>query len=147
MDWIESLAAHWAWLILGAILATAEVLIPGFFLIWFAFAAMVIGLVALFFPVPVTLQIALFAILSVASVYAGRRWFLRNPIESADPKLNDRGARLVGEMVTVVEAIDHGTGRVKVGDSVWNAKGPDAEAGTKLTVIGISGTTLLVESR
>ena len=48
------------------------------------------------------------AVLAVAAVYAGRRWFAMNPIESSDPNLNDRGARLIGETVTVVEAIaDH----------------------------------------
>jgi inner membrane protein len=145
MGWLETLAPHWGWLILAAILATAEVLIPGFFLIWFAFAALVTGLIALFLPVSVTIQIALFAILAVASVYAGRRWFLKNPIESSDPMLNDRGARLVGEVVTVVEAIDAGGGRVKVGDSVWRAKGSDADIGTKVKVAGTAGTTLIVE--
>ena len=146
MGWLETLAPHWGWLILAAILATAEVLIPGFFLIWFAFAALVTGLIALFLPVSVTIQIALFAIFAVASVYAGRRWFLNNPIESADPKLNDRGARLVGEVVTVVEAIDAGRGRVKVGDSVWNAKGADAAVGAKVRIAGADGSVLRVEA-
>jgi inner membrane protein len=145
MGWIETLEPHWAWLILAAALATAEVLIPGFFLIWFALAAFATGLIALLLPVPIAVQLVLFSVLAVASVYAGRRWFKQNPIESADPKLNDRGARMVGEVVTVVEAIEAGGGRVKVGDSVWSAKGPDTAVGTKVRISGLNGSVLQVE--
>jgi inner membrane protein len=145
MGWIETLSPHWAWLILAAALATAEVLIPGFFLIWFALAAFATGLIALLLPVPIAIQLVLFAVFAVASVYAGRRWFKLNPIESADPKLNDRGARMVGEIVTVVETIEAGGGRVKVGDSVWNAKGPDAAVGTKVRISAMDGGAVVVE--
>lgn len=145
MAWVESLSAHWAWLILAAALATAEVLIPGFFLIWFALAAFITGLITLLLPVPVAVQLVLFALAAVASVYAGRRWFRLNPIETQDPKLNDRGARMVGEIVTVVEAIEAGGGRVKVGDSVWSARGPHADVGTKMRISGSEGSILRVE--
>ena len=145
MAWIEALDAHWAWLILAAALATAEVLVPGFFLIWFALAAFATGLIALFLPVPVAIQLVLFALFAVVSVYAGRRWFKLNPIESADPKLNDRGARMVGAIVTVVEAIEAGGGRVKIGDSVWSAKGPDAKVGAKVRISAMDGGAVVVE--
>jgi inner membrane protein len=145
MDWLNSLEPHWFWLILAALLGTAEILVPGFFLIWFAVAAAVTGVVAFFLPISLTAQGLLFAALAVASVYAGRRWFVQNPIESDDPKLNDRGARLTGEIVTVVEAITNGRGRVKVGDSVWNARGADAPGGAQVRVTGSDGALLLVE--
>ncbi len=145
MAWIEALDAHWAWLILAAALATAEVLVPGFFLIWFALAAFATGLIALFLPVPVAIQLVLFAMFAVVSVYAGRRWFRMNPIESADPKLNDRGARMIGEIVTVVETIEAGGGRVKIGDSVWSAKGQDAKVGAKVRICAMDGSAVAVE--
>ncbi len=145
MAWIEALDAHWAWLILAAALATAEVLVPGFFLIWFALAAFATGLIALFLPVPVAIQLVLFAVFAVVSVYAGRRWFKMNPIESADPKLNDRGARMIGEIVTVVETIEAGGGRVKIGDSVWSAKGPDTAIGAKVRISAMDGGAVVVE--
>ena len=91
------------------------------------------------------MQLVLFALAAVASVYAGRRWFRLNPIETQDPKLNDRGARMVGEIVTVVEAIEAGGGRVKVGDSVWSARGPHADVGTKMRISGSEGSILRVE--
>ena len=145
MGWIETLSPHWAWLILAAALATAEVLVPGFFLIWFALAAFATGLIALLLPIPVAIQLVIFAVFAVVSVYAGRRWFKMNPIESADPKLNDRGARMLGEIVTVVETIEAGGGRVKIGDSVWSAKGPDAKVGTKVRISAMDGGAVVVE--
>jgi len=59
--------------------------------------------------------------------------------------LNDRIARHVGETVEVVTAIRDGNGRVKLGDSVWIAKGPDADVGSRVRVTGADGTCLVVE--
>ncbi len=146
IDWINELDPHWFWLIIGGLLGIAEILIPGFFLIWLSAAAIVTGIVGFLLPIPMTAQMALFAVLAVASVYSGRRWFAINPIESSDPNLNDRGARLIGESVVVVEAIIGGRGRVKVGDSVWTAKGADAAVGARVRITGSDGATLNVDS-
>lgn len=145
MDWLNALEPHWTWLIVGMLLATAEIIVPGFFLIWFAAAAIVTGMLSFLLPLTGAAQIGLFAVLALAAVYAGRKWFAKNPIISSDPKLNDRGARLTGEVVTVVEAIRNGQGRVKVGDSVWSARGDDADAGTQVRITGSAGASLLVE--
>ncbi len=145
LDWLNGLEPHWMWLILGVILGTAEIVAPGFFLIWLAGAAILTGLAALVLPISMTLQIGLFSVLAIASVYAGRRWFADNPIVSDDPNLNDRGARLAGQVVVVVEAIENGTGRIKVGDSVWTAKGVDADVGARVKITGANGNVLLVE--
>ena len=144
-DWLNALEPYWTWLIVGMLLATAEIIMPGFFLIWFAAAAILTGVLAFLLPISVAAQIGLFAVLALGAVYAGRRWFATNPIISSDPKLNDRGARLTGEIVTVVVAIQDGTGRVKVGDSVWSARGADAGVGDRVRVTGADGAVLLVE--
>lgn len=145
-EWLGNFTGHWFWLSLGVVLAAAEIVAPGFFLIWLAVAAIITGLLAWVVPIPAALQVGLFAVIAVAAVYAGRRWFKMNPIESDDPNLNDRGARLIGELVTVVEAIDGGQGRVKVGDSVWSARGPDTPVGSRVRVTGSNGSMLSVES-
>ena len=145
MEWLNSLEPHWFWLLAGLLLGAAEIIIPGFFLIWFAIAAVITGMLAFVLPDAVALQIGVFAVVAVAMVYFGRRWFAANPIVSSDPLLNDRSARLVGEIVTVVDAIEHGSGRVKVGDSVWSAKGADAAVGAKVRISGANGSVLMVE--
>jgi inner membrane protein len=143
-DWLQNLAQHWVWLSLGLILGAIEMLVPGFFLMWLGLAALIVGVLTWALPISLPLQVALFAILSVLTVYAGKKFLKDNPIESTDPMLNDRGARLTGEIVTVVEAIVDGRGRVKVGDTEWNARGVDAKAGAKVRVTGADGAVLLV---
>jgi inner membrane protein len=144
-DWLSNLAQHWVWLSLGLILGAIEMVAPGFFLMWLGLAAIIVGILTWLLPISLPLQVALFAILSVLTVYAGKKYFLDNPISSDDPKLNDRGARLTGEIVTVVRAISDGQGRVKVGDTEWNARGDDAATGARVRVIGADGAVLLVE--
>jgi hypothetical protein len=141
----DGLDPQWWWLIGAALLGIAELLIPGMFLIWFAAAAALTGFAALILGIPLAFQFGLFALLSIAAVYGGRRLYAANPVESSDPLLNDRAARLRGEIVLVVEPIQHGTGRVRVGDSVWNARGPDAELGARVRITGATGTCLEVE--
>lgn len=145
MTMLPLLADHWGWLVLAALLGIAEVLVPGVFLIWIAIAAAITGLTALALPIGIPVQLLLFAGLSIAAVWAGRRWYVDNPVASADPLLNDRTARLIGQTVTVVEAITGGEGRVKVGDSVWTATGPDADVGARVRIVSAESGVLLVE--
>ena len=145
-DLLTLLEDHWGWLVFAALLCIAEVLMPGVFLIWIAIAAAITGLVALALPITLPFQLLLFAALSLLAVWAGRRWYVDNPVPSSDPLLNDRSARLIGQSVTVVDAIIAGEGRVKIGDSVWSATGPDTPAGTRMRVVGVDGTIIRVEN-
>lgn len=142
---MSNLEPHWLWLIVAAALGIAELIVPGVFLIWVAAAAAGTGLLTLMFGVGLAFQFALFALLSIGSVYAGRRWYAAHPVETSDPLLNNRAARLIGRTVTVASAIEHGEGRVKVGDSVWNCRGPDCAEGTRVRIAGAQGTCLVVE--
>lgn len=135
-----------AWLILAAVLAIAELLAPGIFLVFIAAGAAVTGIVTLLVPAfDLVFEVFLFAAASAAAVAIGRRWYRQNPVPSEDPLLNDRVARLIGQVVTVVEPIASGQGRVKVGDGEWPASGPDAPAGAQVRIIGGRGTSLDVE--
>ena len=135
-----------AWLILAAVLAIVELIVPGIFLVFVAAGAAVTGVVTLIIPgFALTFQVMVFIIASAVAVALGRKWYLENPVPSADPLLNDRIARLIGEIVTVDEAIDAGGGRVRVADGVWPARGPDSPAGTRMRVIDVERGVLVVE--
>ena len=142
---MNGIEPHWLWLLAAAALGIAELLFPGIFLIWNAAAAAGTGLLTVLTGVGAAFQFALFALLSIGSVYAGRRWYAAHPVETTDPLLNNRAARLIGRTVTVVAAIEHGEGRVKVGDSVWNCRGPDCAVGMQVRITGAQGTCLVVE--
>ena len=145
MNLFEGIEMHWLWLGLGLVLAIGEMVIPGVFLIWMALAALVTGFAAWFLPIGVPVQVLMFAGLSLVLAFSGKRWLRQHPVEAADPKMNDRGARSVGEVVVVSEAIETGQGRVRLGDSEWLARGPDAGAGTRMRVVAADGVILIVE--
>ncbi len=142
MDGIET---YWIWLVIGLALALLEMLVPGVYLIWLAMAALAIAVLAFVSAPPLALQVIAWVSLSLIFAFSARRWLRDRPIVSSDPLLNNRAGRLVGETALVTQAIDSGTGRVKVGDSEWTARGEDAEAGARVRIVGARGTELLVE--
>ena len=144
-DWISNMEPHWAWLSIGVLLAAAEIVAPGFFLVWLGAAAIVTGIVAWIIPIGVPVQLAIFAVLAIVALYAGRKWLRDNPITTTDPLLNQRGGRLVGEVLTVTKAIEDGRGRAKVGDGEWPVRGPDTAEGSKVRVVSADGGVLVVE--
>ncbi|HEX7777256.1 MAG TPA: NfeD family protein [Parvibaculum sp.] len=136
----------WTWWIIAAVLAILELVVPGIFFIWLAAAAAVVGLLLLAVDLPLTLQVALFAALSVAAVWASRRYLGQHPIESDRPLLNQRAATYIGRTVTVEQPIENGRGKVRIGDSLWLAQGPDTAAGASVRVTGADGGVLIVEA-
>lgn len=145
MEDFNNLDPHWIWLAIGLILAAAEIAVPGVFLIWLAGAALVTGLLAWLLPIDLALQIVIFALLAIVAVFAGRRYLRSNPIDAADPMMNDRGARLIGQTAVVTQAIEGGTGRVHHGDSEWLASGEDIAVGERVRITGHDGVVLAVE--
>ncbi|WP_458388687.1 NfeD family protein [Sphingomonas sp. F9_3S_D5_B_2] len=134
----------WLWLIGGVVLLIAEVIAPGFFLLFVGAAAIATGLFTVLFGLGIGAQLALFVVYALLAVAAGRRFYV-NHRQSADPLLNNRAARLVGKVVTVITAIDEHSGRVRVGDSDWSARGSPAAAGERVRITGVDGNCLTVE--
>ena len=136
----------WLWLIGGVLLLIAEVIAPGFFLVFLGGAAILTGLFTVLFDFGLAPQLALFALYAVIAVLIGRRFYANRTSDSTDPLLNDRAARLVGKVVTVVSAVDDQSGRVRVGDGEWSARGGPAAVGERVRITGIDGTCLKVEA-
>jgi hypothetical protein len=137
----------WLWLIGGVVLLIAEVIAPGFFLMFVGAAAIATGLMSLLLPIGVAIQLALFAILALVVVrVGGRRAYASRYDHSTDPLLNDRIGRLLGRVVVVVQPVDSNGGRVRVGDSEWSARGGPAAVGDRVRIVDIDGNCLKVEA-
>jgi membrane protein implicated in regulation of membrane protease activity len=136
----------WLWLIGGVVLLIAEVIAPGFFLIFVGAAAIAAGLFTLLFGLGPVAQLALFALYAVLAVMLGRRFYSRESGSSLVPHLNDPAKRLVGKVVTVVSAVDEHNGRVRLGDSEWSARGGPAAVGDRVRITGVDGNCLKVEA-
>ncbi len=143
---VSNLLASYGWWLLALLLIAAELIAPGYFLLWIGLASAVMGLVMLVFPNLVFLaQTMLFAVLSVAMCFIYWK-YIRPAAELRDdqPLLNRKGDRMIGRRVTIVDAIVNGRGKAKVGDSVWLVEGNDCAAGTSVIVTSVNGTTLQV---
>lgn len=141
----DGLDPGWLWAIGGVLLLIAEVIAPGFFLVFIGAAAIATGLFTLLFDLGPAAELGLFAIYTAVAVLAGRRWYGQPDGPSADPLLNDRAARLVGRSVEVVAAVDDHGGRVRLGDSEWSARGGPAAPGDRVRITSVDGNCLIVE--
>ena len=141
-----SLEPGWLWLIGGVVLLIAEVIAPGFFLVFVGAAAIAAGLFTLLFGLGTVAQLALFALYAVLAVMLGRRFYGAEAPASSHGSLNDPARRLVGKVVTVVAAVDEHSGRVRLGDGEWSARGGPAAVGERVRITGVEGNCLTVEA-
>ena len=142
---VDNIEPGWLWMIGGVVLLIAEIIAPGFFLIFIGAAALATGAFALLFDLGTASQLALFALYAVLAVMVGRRFYSPASIEGSDGLLNDRAARLVGRTVTVIEDVDEHSGRVRLGDGEWSARGGPGSPGERVRITGVDGNCLLVE--
>ena len=139
----------WGWLSFGVILMILELFVPGAFMIWFGFGALLTGIfVALFNPLTAGMQILIFTLMSVFSVAFGifvyAKIFGKNK-ESAG-SLKTGAKRFIGQTFVVSETIKNGKGKVNVADTVWLAKSDKKiEKGSQVVVKDVTGTVLIVD--
>lgn len=143
-EFIWSLGA-WNWFIVAVALFALESVVPGVHFVWFGVAAVIVGALGLTVDIAWEWQLITFAVISCITVFFARRYASPDVATSDQPELNLRAEQYVGRVVTVEEAIADGRGKVRVGDTVWNAQGSDAPQGARVKITGSNGTCLLVE--
>lgn len=128
------------WIAAGLVMMLLEMAVPGVFLLWLGLAAVGTGIVVHLLGAVFWVDVLVFAALAAASVVLGLR--LRGP--KRPETLNTPASGLVGREAVALEF--HGrTGRVRVGDSDWNARlAQGADPAAPLRVVGVDGTTLIV---
>ena len=142
---IEFYAAHgfWLWVAIAAAVLAVEIAFGSGWLLWPAACAAVIAFVSLFTH-NAALEIGLFAVLTIATTLAARRFWPRNRQASSD--INDNVARLIGRQGRVTAAFSHGAGRVLVDGKEWAAESIDGSAlelEAIVEVVGLSGGSRL----
>lgn len=145
----------WNWVCLAAFLLVLETIIPGVHFVWFGMAAMAVGALLLGAEV-VSPEFAnaiswqyetiAFALISMATIFLFRGFSGSKLSPSDVPTLNVRGSQYVGRTVVVAEAISGGRGKVKIGDTLWVAEGPDCAEGAQVRIAGVDGTVMRVEA-
>jgi membrane protein implicated in regulation of membrane protease activity len=137
----------WHWWILSGVLLIFELTSPIFFFLWIGIAAAAVGFLLLLLPwISLEVQLVGFGVMSVAAVFAWRKYRETHPPESEQPLLNQRGLQYTNRVFTLEEPIINGVGKVVVDDSTWRVKGPDLPVGTRVRVTGVDGTIFIVEA-
>ena len=90
-------------------------------------------------------ELVIFAIVSVVSIVAFRKWSDKNPEATDQPSLKRRGDQYVGRTFTLAEPIVNGQGKLYVDDSTWKIEGDDCDTGIQVRVTGVDGVVLRVE--
>ena len=145
MEWLDHIV-FWHWWILAGLLLILELTAPAFFFLWVGIAAAAVGLILLVFPaINLEIQLILFAIASVVSVLAWRKYRETRPLKTDQPNLNRRGHQYIGRVFSLKDPISNGVGKVTVDDSTWKVKGPDLPVGTHVRVTGVDGVIFTVE--
>jgi membrane protein implicated in regulation of membrane protease activity len=133
------------WLIGAAVLAAGEVATLGFFLGAVALAALPAAVVAAV-GAPLSVQLIVFILCSVASLAVIRPVARRHL--STPPSIRTGTAALVGARAVVLDRVHADGGRVKIGGEEWTARPYDEdevyEEGARVEVLKIQGATALV---
>ena len=145
---LTNLATHYGWWLLALVLIGAELLAPGFFLLWIGLAAAAMGALVLIVPdLGALTQAAAFAVLAIVSCVIYWKFVRRELARTSDqPLLNRRAEQYVGRRYVLDSAIVNGQGKARVGDSVWLVEGPELPAGSPIEVVAVSGSTLKVRA-
>ncbi|MDK4702753.1 NfeD family protein [Rhizobium sp. CNPSo 4062] len=139
----------WSWWLAGLALLAAELVLPGFFLVWIGLAAIIVGALSLLFWESSfwvwQVQGLVFAAMAVIVTLIGRRYLYNNDQVTDEPFLNQRSASLVGRTATLDQPIAEGRGRIRLNDTYWTVNGPDLPVGTRVKVVASNGRELTVE--
>jgi membrane protein implicated in regulation of membrane protease activity len=135
----------WNWFILGGLLLAVEIIAPGTFVLWLGLSAILVGLISLLVAWPWQAQLVGFAVLSIASIIVWRRLSPKVDEVRTQPFLNRRAESFVGRVFTLEKPIVDGSGTVRIGDTVWQVRGPDLPGGSRVKVTEADGATLVVE--
>ncbi len=142
---LDGIEPGWIWAIGGVVLLIAELLAPGFFLLFIGTAAIATGVFTLLFDLGIAPQLVLFAVYSALAVMLGKRFYAQPDTPDQQLGLNDPSKRMIGKSVLVVDPVDQHGGRVRVGDGEWSARGGPAAVGERVVVTGVEGNCLTVE--
>ncbi|WP_372808390.1 NfeD family protein [Pontiella sp.] len=139
--------AFW-WTIVGIVLMILELAVPGLVLFFFGLGALATALLVLIFPAGVALQLIVFAIASLVSLFGLRR-LLKPVFAGRASRAGSAADGIVGSEGKVTEAITpEEAGRIVVNGTGWKAESEESiEAGRAVVVVGQRSLTLIVKGK
>ena len=142
---------YWHWLVLGMLLMAIEIVLPSFTALWFGVGAIIVGILMLFIPMSLSVQVVVWALVSAAFT---AWWFMYLKPKSPDRTQAglSREAILgqVGLVIALPEGEKRGTMRFTtpvLGADEWPfICETEVGLGDRVRVKEVSGNTLVVAS-
>ena len=137
----------WHWIVLGLVLAVAEIASAGgFYIIFFGIGAVLVGLLAwLGWAGPVWMQVAEFTVFSLITMALFRRRLLGSVQPNPQAPVIDT---IVGEVAITAEDVPAGgVGRVELRGTAWSARAADGQTivrGSRCVVTRVDGLMLYI---
>lgn len=137
------------WLILIGIFAVAEIITPGFLVIWLS-AGSFCGMITSFITDNVIIQTTVFVISSAIFIFFTRP--LAKKLTKKDKDVVTNAFAIVGKKAIVLKEINPtlSVGQIKVDGQVWSAKCEGEEVipeGTEVLILAIDGVKAVVSNR
>lgn len=142
----------WLWGVLGLVLLAAEMATGTFYVLWFGVAALIIAILTWLMPsMSVAVQLFLFSILSIGSLFVWRSYYKKTETHSRVGQAQGEEIGRVGTIIEPVSAMQNG--RIQftqgvMGSREWVAVADEAiEAGKQAVVIAVEGNSLRVKAQ
>ena len=130
------------WLILGIGLIIIELFLWTVFLLWIGSSAITSGVIYFLFPnISGLMQLLIFAVIAIAATSLAKKYY---PVKTVDEQLHNKAKSHIGKECTI-ESIENGVTKVKIGESLWFAKGSNLSAGQTVKIIDVESSTFIVE--
>jgi membrane protein implicated in regulation of membrane protease activity len=142
----------WHWLVLGFVLLIVEMFVPTFASLWFGAAAIIVAALLWLIPIPVSVQIIIWLVLSAIFLVA---WFkFIRPLSVDRTKAGLGGSVIIGETGMIIVAPQpERAGMVRfsvpiVGAAEWmcRTRGEQVAVGDRVVVTDIVGNELIVST-
>ena len=130
------------WLILGIGLIIIELFLWTVFLLWVGSSAITSGVIYFLFPnISGLMQLLIFAVIAISATFLAKKYY---PVKTVDEQLHNKAKSHIGKECTI-ESIENGVTKVKIGESLWFAKGSNLSAGQTVKIIDVESSTFIVE--
>jgi membrane protein implicated in regulation of membrane protease activity len=130
------------WLVLGLSLIILELFLWTVFLLWIGASAITVSI--FFYLMPDTswpIQLLIFVALSLTSTSLAKRYY---PVKTVDDELHEKAKTFIGKECKV-SSIEDGIIKVQIGKSLWFARGTGLSVGQAVKIVGVDGSTFIVE--
>lgn len=144
---------YWYWLVFGMLLVMVEIALPSFTALWFGLGALLVGVILLIVPSMATVwQVFIWTVSSAFFTLVWFKWLKPKSIDQTKAGLSREA--IVGESGQVISEPHEGKRGILrftlpiLGSEEWSfICSQPVMVGDRVTVVDISGNTLVVEKR